>query len=108
MFERFVPSTIGALHSPGPEHSDCGGKQYVRKITVVNHDGKYRYFLKVKLGKISVPGCMELHIIVVFMRPYEVWFAYCYRKVCLSVCLSVTLVNCGQTMTDRPIVTMGD
>ena len=47
--------------------------------------------------------------IPVFMRPCEVWFAYCYRKVCLFLfCLSVTLVNCGQTVTDRPIVTMGD
>jgi hypothetical protein len=38
------------------------------------------------------------------MRPYEVWFAYCFRKVCR---LSVTLVNSGQTVTDRPMLTMG-
>jgi ABC-type multidrug transport system permease subunit len=28
--------------------------------------------------------------------------------VCLSVCVSVTKVYCGQTITDRPIVTVGD
>ena len=36
---------------------------------------------------------------------------YCYSVVCLhvSVCrLSVTFVNCGQTVRDRPMVTMRD
>ena len=42
----------------------------------------------------------------IFMRPYEVGSHIAIVK---SVCrLSVPLVNCGQTVTDRPIVTMGD
>jgi len=34
----------------------------------------------------------------VFGRPFVKWFALCCRTVTLSVCLSVTLVYCGQTV----------
>ena len=34
----------------------------------------------------------------VFGRPFVKGFALCYRSVVLSVCLSVTLVYCGQTV----------
>ena len=39
--------------------------------------------------------------LMVFGRPFVKRFALCYRSVvlsCLSVCLSVTLVHCGQTV----------
>jgi len=39
---------------------------------------------------------------IIFARPFVKWFALCNRTVvcpvCLSVCLSVTFVHCGQTV----------
>ena len=45
--------------------------------------------------------CSKSKKILVFGRPFVKWFALCYRSVVLSVlsvCLSVTLVYCGQTV----------
>jgi hypothetical protein len=71
--------------------------------------------LQVKYLAIGWAIC-PLYILQFFMRPYEVWFAYCHRRshdghmarhqlsthslAKSVVCrLSLTLVNCGQTVT---------
>jgi len=41
---------------------------------------------------------IHLKRLYVFGRPFVKRFALCYRTVVLSVCLSVTLVYCGQTV----------
>ena len=42
--------------------------------------------------------CATTLPLTVFGRPFVKQFALCYRSVVLSVCLSVTLVYCGQTV----------
>jgi len=55
--------------------------------------------LHVSWAAVSLP-CSQLPLTcVVFRRPFVKRFALCYQSVvCLSVCLSLTMIYCGQTV----------
>ena len=64
-------------------HSDINAWLTQLRLASQKWDGHFKISYTFKL-----PTNNQVYGII-FMRPYEVWFAYCYRKVCrLSVCLS--------------------
>jgi len=76
----------------------CSKQCHYNELLFFDVYSKLSALLKVKVLSCIISRSRSQMILSIFGRPFVKRFALCYRTVVLSVCLSVTLVYCGQTV----------